>query len=186
MYPYPTMTDQEPPTSPPCKNTPPKTTRIPRKNEIKPNPLQYKIQRPPGSNSVVDAFRKYNQVVSIMIQGGMIELIGVWDENGTDDGFDPFLKNSVRERTEFAIRSGLMKLADRRGPPGSLYEYLPSPQKKRKRNGDPFPRHWYLRLVREEPENEDNVELRRRIVQSVVHVSVPCCSRGGTMSDLRI
>ena len=106
-----------------------------------------------------------------MVLGGIIELIGVWNEDGTDDGYDPFLKNSVRDQGTFANRSGIFKLADRRAPPGAPYEYMPSlKQSKRKRDGTPFSRHWYMRLVKTNPP-QDSLEMRRKIVHSVCHVS---------------
>jgi len=152
-------------------SSPKSPKHCPRKNEIPLQPRKYKLQRseiinPSGSSS--SGIHRYNQVVSIMVSGGIIELVGVWDESGENDGFDPFLKNSVREGGMFTTRAGFFKLAERRGLPGSLYSYLPSSQKKRKRNGDPFPRHWYMRLVKE---GQDSVEVREKVLRSVAHVS---------------
>jgi len=141
--------------------------RCPRKTKVIQTPTKYKVQRDalPGQPR-----GRINQVVSLLCLGGIIELIGVWNEEGTDDGYDPFLKVSVRDHNTFSQRSGIFKLAERRGLPGTAYEYMPSLQSQRKRNGDPFPRHWYMRLVNEEA-NEDSVEVRRKIVQSVCNVS---------------
>ena len=113
---------------------------------------------------------RVNQIVSLMPLGGAVELIGVWNAEGTDDGFDPFLKVSVREQNAFALRANIFRLADRRAPAGSKYEYVPSPQKQRKRDGTPFSRHWYMRLVNPD-KNEDSVEVRRQIAASICHVS---------------
>lgn len=141
----------------------------PRKKSVAKAQQQYKVKlEGMGRNGRV------NQVVSLMPLGGVIELIGVWNANGTDDGFDPFLKNSVRDQGNFSLRSGLFRLADRRALPGTTYKYLPSPQKQRKADGDPFPRHWYMRLVNSET-NEDSVEVRHKIARSICHVSQSFC-----------
>ena len=143
----------------------PANGHCPRKTTVARATQQYKVKLKgmPRSGRV-------NQVVSLMPLGGVIELIGVWNADGTDDGYDPFLKNSVREQGNFSMRSGIFKLADRRAPPGSTYEYLPSPQKQKKRDGTPFPRHWYMRLVNPLTD-EDSVEIRNKIAHSVCHVS---------------
>ena len=139
--------------------------RCPRKVSIAKAPQQYKVKMDTG-----DRKGKVNQVVSLMPLGGVIELIGVWNQDGSDDGFDPFLKRSVRDFGTFATRASLFRLAERRAPPGALFEYLPSPQKQRKQNGDPFSRHWYMRLVNPD-NNEDSVEVRKKIAHSICHVS---------------
>ena len=137
-------------------------SHCPRKTNIAKAAQPYKVKMDTGRSG------KINQVVSLMVLGGVIELIGVWNADGTDDGFDPTLKNSVREQRQFSLRSGIFRLADRRAPAGIAFDYMPSPQKQRKRNGDPFARHWYMRLVRD---GEDSVEVREKIVRSVSHVS---------------
>ena len=138
----------------------------PRKMNIAKAAQPYKVKMDTGRSG------KINQVVSLMVLGGVIELIAVWNADGTDDGFDPSLKNSVREQGQFSLRSGMFRLADRRAPPGVAFEYMPSPQKKRKSNGDPFARHWYMRLV---AEGQDSVAVREKIVHSVCHVSTQAC-----------
>jgi len=141
------------------------SAHCPRKISVTKAPQQYKVKMDTGSRK-----GRVNQVVSLMPLGGVIELIGVWNQDGSDDGFDPFLKRSVRDLLTFASRSGLFCLADRRAPPGAPFDYLPSPQKQRKQNGDPFARHWYMRLVNPE-KNEDSVEVRKKIAHSICHVS---------------
>lgn len=145
--------------------TTPTTDRCPRKVRVVKASKEYKVK----SHSE-DGKGKTNQIVSLMPLGGVIELIAVWNDDATDDGFDPFLKNTVRECGEFSERSGIFCLAERRAPPGMQYDYLPSPQKQRMRNGKPFARHWYMRLV-DASKNEDSVEKRRRIAHSIRHVS---------------
>jgi len=145
--------------------TPSPEQHCPRKTQIARTSRQYKIKRDTKTGRLKG---RVNQVVSLMVKGGIIELIGVWNEDGNDDGFDPYLKVSVREGGNFATKSGIFKLADRRGPPDGLYEYLPSPQERRKVTGEPFARHWYMRLVKPEP-NEDCIEIRKKIVNSVAH-----------------
>jgi len=151
--------------------TPSPEQHCPRKTQIARTSRQYKIKRDTKTGRLKG---RVNQVVSLMVKGGIIELIGVWNEDGNDDGFDPYLKVSVREGGNFATKSGIFKLADRRGPPDGLYEYLPSPQERRKVTGEPFARHWYMRLVKPEP-NEDCIEIRKKIVNSVAHVSCGTC-----------
>jgi len=151
----------------PIANDTPPIGRCPRKTSIAKASQQYKVK--------LDASHqhgKVNQVVSLMPLGEIIELIGVWNADGTDDGYDPFLKRSVREVGQFSVNSGIFRLADRRAPAGSdlQYEYLPSPQKARKMDGTPFPRHWYMRLV-DPDRNEDSVEVRRKVAQSICNVS---------------
>lgn len=162
----------------------PTARRCPRKTNVAKARREYKLKASSRSGS-----GKFNQVVSLMVLGGVIELIGVWNQDGDDDGFDPFLKNSVREQGDFSMRSGIFRLADRRAPVGAPYEYMPSPQKQRKRNGDPFARHWYMRLV---SEGQDSVAVREKIVRSVCHVSsavagpvalVPVVSASGGMTS---
>jgi len=146
--------------------------RCPRKTSISTPTTKYKVAREHGLTG------KINQIISVLVKGGIIELIGVWNEDGTDDGFDPALKNTVRENGTFAKKAGLFKLAERRAPPGyTMHEYMPSPQSKKKQNGDPFPRHWYMRLVNSNsPSDETTVEVRKQIAMSVAHVSLPISS----------
>ena len=151
----------------PVPNDTPPIGHCPRKTTIGKASQQYKVKLDTSHRH-----GKVNQVVSLMPLGGIIELIGVWNADGTDDGYDPFLKRSVREVGQFSVNSGIFRLADRRAPAGSNleYDYLPSPQKDRKLDGTPFARHWYMRLV-DPDKNEDSVEVRRKVAQSVCNVS---------------
>ena len=150
--------------------------RCPRKRSIGASASgprnQFKIKRPALGPDKKPNEQKYNQVVSILVKGDIIQLVGVWTENGSDDGFDPYLKNDVREDGPFSRVASILRLAERRGLPSDVTEFMPSPQNSRRSGGIPFARHWYMRLVKE---GEENPQKRRRIVQSFANVSALLC-----------
>ena len=150
--------------------------RCPRKRSIGASASrpsnQFKIKRPTLAPSEKPNEHKYNQVVSILVKGDIIQLVGVWNENGSDDGFDPYLKNNVREDGKFCRAASIIRLAERRGLPSDVTEFMPSPQNSRRSGGIPFARHWYMRLVKE---TEESSQKRRRIVQSFANVSALFC-----------